>query len=105
MSGDDLRVTSAHLRVLAAKQQDAAAEIRAATVVTEGVEAAVRSTHGVIASATASAVEAAQAARRTAGNKMAEVSDGLSHRLNDAATRYDQTDGAMGGRLDNGMPR
>ena len=59
----------------------------------------------VIASATASAVEAAQAARRTAGNKMAEVSDGLSHRLNDAATRYDQTDGAMGGRLDNGMPR
>ena len=99
MSGDDLRVTTVHLRALAATQQQVAAEIRAATAVTEGVDAAVRSTHGVIASTTANALVAVQAARQTAGTKMAAVSDGLNEKLNGAATRYDQADAAMGGTL------
>ena len=42
MSGDDLRVTTVHLRASAATQQQVAAEIRAATAVTEGVDAAVK---------------------------------------------------------------
>ena len=99
MSGDDLRVTTVHLRALAATQQQVAAEIRAATAVTEGVDSAVRSTHGVIASATANALAAVQAARQTAGTKMAAVSDGLNAKLNGAAMRYDQADAAMGGTL------
>ena len=53
MSGD-LRVTTAHVRDLADKQDRAAAQITAATVVTKRAEALVRSTHGSIASATAS---------------------------------------------------
>ena len=66
---------------------------------TEDVAAAVRSTHGVIASATANAVSAVQAARKTAGNQMAGVSDSLNEKLSGAATRYDQVDGATGGIL------
>ena len=58
MSGDDLRVTTAHLDELAVQQvRAAAADIRSATFAVEGVDAAVRSTHGIIASATAGAVE------------------------------------------------
>ena len=100
MSGDDLRVTTAHLRALAATQRQVAAEIRAATALTRGVDAAVRSTHGVIASATANAVAAVQSARLTAGDKMAGVSDGLNEKLSGAAARYDQVDAAMAGTLD-----
>ena len=100
MSGDDLRVDTAHLRALAIGQQQAATGIRAATALTDGVDEVVRSTHGVIASATANAMAAVQTARQTAGSKMAEVSDGLNQKLNDAAARYCQVDGAMGGSLD-----
>ena len=100
MSGDDLRVTTAHLGELAVQQARAAAETRSATFVVEGADAAVRSTHGIIASATASAVEAAVAARRNAGTKMAAISDDLGDKLSEAARRYDQIDDAMGGALD-----
>ena len=65
MSGDDLRVTTAHLVELAVEQARAASETRSATFVVEGADAAVRSTHGIIASATASAVEDAVSARRS----------------------------------------
>jgi hypothetical protein len=99
MSGD-LRVTTAHVRDLAVKQGGAAAQITAATVVTERAEALVRSTHGCIASATADAVAAVQAARRSAGEKMATISESLGGKLNEAAARYDQVDAAMGGILD-----
>jgi Excreted virulence factor EspC, type VII ESX diderm len=100
MSGDDLRVTTAHLNELTVQQARAAADIRSATVAAEGVDAAVRSTHGIIASATAGAVNAAVAARRSAGLKIATISDALGHKLADAAQRYDQSDDAMGRTLD-----
>jgi hypothetical protein len=100
MSGDDLRVTTAHLVDLAAGQVRAAADIRSATVAAEGVDAAVRSTHGVIASATAGAVSQILAARREAGTKMATVSDELSGKLTEAARLYDQIDDAAGRELD-----
>jgi hypothetical protein len=100
MSGDDLRVTSAHLVELTAGQVQAAADIRSATSVVDGVDAAVRSTHGVIASATAAAVRQIVAARHGAGTTMATISDELGERLTEAAKRYDRTDDAMGRALD-----
>jgi ESX secretion-associated protein EspC/F len=103
MSGEALRVTTAHLRDLAVKQQKAATEIRGATHVIEGVDTAVRISHGVIAWSTAAAVEAIQNARQSSGNAMAEASEGMRDRLFDAATRYDQVDGAMGAHLDSVM--
>jgi hypothetical protein len=103
MSGEALRVTTAHLRELAAKQAQAAAEIISATEVVDGVDTSVRMSHGVIAWPTAGAVEAIAHARRAAGNGMAAVSKGLSEHLADAASRYDHIDGAMGGHLDQEM--
>jgi hypothetical protein len=104
MSGDELRVTSAHVRELAAKQGQAAAEIRSATEVVHAVDTSVRMTHGVIAWSTAGAVEAAQAARRTAGGGMEAVSEDLNNKLGAAAAAYDEIDRAMGARLDGQMP-
>lgn len=95
MSGDDLRVTTAHLGDLAGKQGSAAAEIRSATMLADGVDAAVRSTHGSVASATANALTAVLAARSSAGAKMAAISDELCDKLTDAAKRYEHTDDAM----------
>jgi hypothetical protein len=93
MSGEALRVTTAHLRELAATQA------QAATDVVDGVDASIRTTHGVIAWSTASAVAAIQHARRAAGNHIAAVSTGMSEKLTDAAGQYDRIDGAMGGRI------
>ena len=99
MSGDDLRVTTAHLGELAVKQGRAAGGIRSATILAEGADAAVRSTHGSIASATASALEAVLGARRSAGMRMAAIADDLCDKLAQAAKRYDEIDDAMSGAL------
>ena len=99
MSGDDLRVTTAHLGDLAVKQARAAVEIRSATMLPEGAEAAVSSTHGSVASASASALTAVLAARRNAGAKLAAISDELCDKLAHAAKRYEQADEAMSGTL------
>jgi hypothetical protein len=72
--------------------------------VIEGVDTAVRISHGVIAWSTAAAVEAIQSARHGSADAMAEGSEGMRDRLFDAATRYDRVDGAMGVRLDAVMP-
>jgi hypothetical protein len=100
MSGDDLRVTTAHLIELTVQQVRAAAETRSATFAAEGVDAAVRSTHGAIASATAGAVSDVLEARRSAGVKMAAISDDLGDKLAQAARRYYEMDDAMGRALD-----
>ena len=95
MSGDDLRVTTAHLGDLAGTQGRAAAAIRSATMLAEGTDAVVRSTHGSVASASASALTAVLAARRSAGAKMAAISDDLCDKLAEAAKRYDHTNDTM----------
>ncbi len=100
MSRDDLRVTTAHLGDLAVHQGRAAAEIRSATFAVDGVDAAVARTHGSIASATATAVEALVSTRRSAGTRIAAISDELRDRLADAAERYDLTDGELGVAFD-----
>ena len=99
MPGDDLRVTTVHLGELAVKQGRAAVGIRSATIVAEGADAAVRSTHGSIASASASALAAVLGARRSAGTNMAAISDDLCDKLTETAKRYHQVDGAMSGAL------
>ena len=99
MSSGDLRVTTTHLGELAVKQGRAAVGIRSATMLVEGADAALRSTHGSIASASANALEAVLAARRNAATKMAAISDGLCDKLTEAAKRYDQADDAMSDAL------
>jgi Excreted virulence factor EspC, type VII ESX diderm len=99
VSGDDLRVTTAHLGELAVEQARAADGIPSVTALAEGAAAAVRSTHGSIASASASALAAALAARRAAGARVASISDDLCGMLSQTAKRYDQTDDAISGAL------
>lgn len=100
MSGDSLRVTAAHLRELAAKQGQAAAQLTSATEVVEGVDTAVRFTHGVIAWSTAAAVEAVQAARAAAAQAETATAQSMTERLTEAAARYEEADRAAGAHLD-----
>ncbi|MUL82865.1 MULTISPECIES: ESX-1 secretion-associated protein [unclassified Mycolicibacterium] len=103
MAGD-LRVATAHLYELSAKQGQAATSLTVATGVVDGVDSSVRLTHGPISSSTAAAVEAALNARRAAGTGMARVSQDLGDKLTRAASGYDRTDATMGGAL-NGTVR
>ena len=97
---DDLRVTTAHLRELAAVQEHTAGELAAATALTAPTPPVVGTTHGVVASATAAALAEVQAARFDAGTRMASVSQGLGARLADSAGRYERTDVAQRSVLD-----
>jgi len=107
MSGDDLRVTPAHLGELAVKQGRVAVGIRSAVILAEGADEAVRNTHGSIALASAGALAAVLVARRRAGAKMAAISDDLCDKLTEAAKRYDHADdtmsGALGGQMQSGQ--
>jgi hypothetical protein len=103
VSGDELRVTTAHLADLAVKQGRAAAGIRSAITLVEDADSAVSRTHGAIASASASALTAVLAARSNAGWRMAAISDDLCDKLTGAANRYDRADGAVSGVLRTSM--
>lgn len=98
MAGD-LRVATAHLHELSAKQGQAATSLAAATGVVDGVDASVRVTHGPISSSTAAAVAAALHARRAAGSGMARMSLDLGEKLTRAAGGYDHTDSTTAGTL------
>jgi len=104
MSGDDLRVATAHLVELTRGQLRAAADMRSATSAVEGVDAAVLGTHGAIASATAAAVSQIISVRRDAGTKMAGLSDELGGKLAEAARRYGQIDDVTSRALDRQVP-
>jgi hypothetical protein len=99
MPGDELSVVTAHLTELAARQGRAAAAIRSATVMADGADAVVRQTHGAVASASASALTAVLAARRSAATRVAAISEDLSGKLSTAAKQYEQADEAAGGTL------
>ncbi|OBB26893.1 hypothetical protein A5792_23830 [Mycolicibacterium peregrinum] len=98
MAGD-LRVATAHLHELSAKQGEAATSLTVATGVVEGVDTAVRMTHGPISSSTAAAVATAVNARRAAGTCMAGVSRDLGAKLSRAAGGYDGSDSTMSDAL------
>jgi ESX secretion-associated protein EspC/F len=99
MSYDALEVTTAHLRELAAKHGQAAAEITAAGAAVAGVDTRVRTTHGVVAWSTAAALEAIQQARADAAASIAGHSLALEENLTLAAHRYETTDQASAERL------
>ena len=100
MSGDDLRVTTAHLVELTVQQVRAAARPDPATFAAEGVDAAVRSTHGDHCFGDRRCRPRVLEARRGAGVKVAAISDDLGGKLAEAARRYDEMDDAMGRALD-----
>jgi len=100
MPRESLQVTTAHLRELAAKHGQAAAEITSAAEAVSGVDSGIRTSHGVIAWSTAGAVEAIQHARRDAGNSVAADAHALSDNLTAAAGRYEAADRASGARFD-----
>jgi hypothetical protein len=102
MSGD-LRVATAQLRELAAKQRQAATEIRSAVEVADGVHTSVRVTHGVISWSTAAAMAAVQNARRAARSGMKGVAEEMADKLDASAGAYDRVDGMAGGRLGDRM--
>ncbi|MCH9730552.1 MAG: ESX-1 secretion-associated protein [Actinomycetia bacterium] len=104
MSRDELKVTTAHLRELAAKHGQTAAEVTSATETVSGVDTAIRKSHGLIAWSSAGAVEAIQEARRGAGKCAADESEALSENLISAAGRYEATDHASGASLDRQLP-
>ena len=99
MSGN-LRVDTALLHELSAKQGQAAADLASATQLVDGVSTSLRVTHGPISSPTADAVDAALRARRAAGAGMARASRELGDGLSCAATSYGRTDAAMSEALD-----
>ena len=100
MSRESLQVATAHLRELAARHGQAAAEVTSATEVVSGVDSGIRTSHGVIAWSTASAVEAIQYARRDAGIAVAAESQALSDNLGAAADTYEAADAESGVHLD-----
>ncbi|GJF13739.1 ESX-1 secretion-associated protein [Mycolicibacterium cyprinidarum] len=104
MSHETLQVTTAHLRELAAKHGQAAAEITSATEAVSGLDSAIRTSHGVIAWSTAAAVEMIQQVRRDIGNSLAGESHVLGENLTTAAGRYEATDHASGAGLDRQIP-
>jgi hypothetical protein len=102
MSGE-LRVTTAHLRKLSAKQGETATQIAAAATVAEGVSSSMWINHGLICAPTNIAVSNAELARTNACAGMQAVSTDLAEKLNIAATQYDQTDAQAGDKIDGKM--
>lgn len=100
MPRESLQVNTAHLRDLAAKHEHAAAKLASAADAVSAVERGIRTSHGVIASSTVSAVKAVQQARREAGYCVAAESQALSGRLTAVAGRYETVDDSAGARLD-----
>jgi hypothetical protein len=102
--GEDRRITAAAIRGLASQQEQAARGISSAVLAVQGVGERMTKTHGMICAVTNAAVAAAEAERSTAGNRTAGVSTELAGKLRHAAEKYDETDLAQKGKLDNQMP-
>ncbi|MDY6996698.1 MAG: ESX-1 secretion-associated protein [Actinomycetota bacterium] len=100
MSGEPLRVTTEHLRDLAARHTQVAGDVTTTTELLSGLDARIRATHGVIAAPTAAAVGALAQARHACGTSIATGGRALSARLLASARRYDATDDSAGGRID-----
>jgi hypothetical protein len=95
---------SGQLRATGAKQQDVAAKIEAAKSVTDGSAGDVFKTHGLVCTATSTALKSAELARRSAAEKMQLISTDLGLKLNTAANDYTGTDQQEAGKLGKEMP-
>ena len=102
--GEDRRIAAATIRSLASHQDDAARGISSAVLAVQGVGDNMTKTHGLICAVTNGAVAAAETERSNAGNRTAGVSTELAGKLRHAADKYDETDLAAKGKLDNQMP-
>jgi Excreted virulence factor EspC, type VII ESX diderm len=84
-------------------QGEAASKIETAKSATDGSAGHVFQTHGLVCSPTAMALKSAELSRRSAAEKMHEISTDLSVKLRSAATNYDGTDqqeaGNLGGQM------
>jgi hypothetical protein len=96
----DLRVTTAHVRELSARQGEAAAQLTTAATVTDGVSQSMWLSHGAICAVSNMAVAAAEGARKGACQAMSSVSADLDEKLTTAAQRYDEMDQANRRQLD-----
>ena len=102
--GEERRIAAATIRSLASHQDDAAHGIDSAVVAVQGVGDNMAKTHGLICAVTNAAVTAAETERLTAANRTAGVSTELAGKLRHAADKYDETDLAEKGKLDNQIP-
>ncbi len=100
MPSDALRVTTSHLRELAAQHHRAAAEMAAAADLVRGVESRVCISHGVIASPTVRVLRRIEDIRRAAGRGVTDESRLLNDNLNSVADAYAATDSASGADID-----
>jgi hypothetical protein len=89
---DDVRITTEHLKQLAANHDEAALGSQSATDVASGISKNVWITHGVASSASNSAFTQAENARRNAGERLKRASNELAAKLRDAANAYESTD-------------
>lgn len=92
MVRDAVQFTTAHLERLCAQNMRAATELDSAADLVCEVDRRIRSSHGVIANPTATAIEAVRYARRTATESLAGRAQELSETLSTAARRYADTD-------------
>jgi uncharacterized protein YukE len=92
------------IRTTAGIQQDVAAKIEAAKSVPDGSAGDVFKTHGLVCTATSTALKSAELARRSAAEKMHRISTDLGLKLSTAANDYTSTDQQSAGNLDGQMP-
>ena len=98
-----LWVVTTHIGKLAALQETAAIQITGANRARQDIATNVSTTHGLICSATASAMTAIDAARGTAGSALHKASVGLNDKLTTASFNYQSTDYMAGKILDRNM--
>jgi hypothetical protein len=101
---NELRATPSHLRDLAQKHGDAAAQIGLATNVVDEVAGAVLRTHGTVCSTAATAAEQVAEARKRACIALETTSQAHEANLDTAASQYVATDGHHANSINQQMP-
>ncbi len=99
MSGDDVRVSAAHLGDLADRHARMASDANTAARPAGAIEVAVRNTHGDIAASTADTLATVLNLRQRAGAELADTAASLSDTLAEALARYARTDEAAASAL------
>jgi len=100
----DLNVDPSYLHQLAGAQRQAAADLGNATASTDGVGAALWTTHGVYTAQGNLAFAKAVQARKAAGEAMGKLSDFLADQLDNAGTIYTGADHQQGDKISRSAP-
>jgi hypothetical protein len=99
----ELHVVPSHLRNLARRQYDAAADIADAAPLTSTEAEAVLRSHGIACRSTHLAAQAAALAKTRAGIAVQLMSEALAADLDSAAGKYTWTDQDSSGNIDGTM--